>query len=497
MFEVQRHSTGYPDYSQHYKREPLQSRRLFSDAHFAEQYQQHHSFTYHHQPGYHIPRSALYPVPSGSHRSCSSSSAKRSKNVHKLAIATHTLPPACPPPAKPLPIPPRPSASPLQQYPYPDHIASQYHHAPPQYRSQSNTQPSRTAYPSPATTPQTPETVAERHLRTSSLQAVFASRYQIGQELGSGGFGFVCSATRKADGQEVAVKFILKTKVPAQGWAWDPECGVIPMEVFMLKNIKHQNIITFLDFYEDTTFFYLVTELHGAPWTSSRTDRPSLPSALSLPSPITPHGFPSIGTSTPPSGGLVTSCAPASPPLSPVMPKLTRRPSMDLFECIEQHDRLTEDQARKVFRQIISAIQYLHSLGVVHRDIKDENILVDSDFRVKIVDFGSAAYIPQLPGGKLFDRFLGTIQYAAPEILRGEKYRGPEAEIWALGCCLYIMLNGEVPFSTPAQAAQQPYSEPKHSLSAECRELLDAMLEKKASVRATILDVASHPWLVM
>ncbi|KAJ3003584.1 hypothetical protein HKX48_001695 [Thoreauomyces humboldtii] len=354
--------------------------------------------------------------------------------------------------------------------------------------------------------------MAARYLTKHQIHSVFASRYTIAQELGSGGFGFVCSAVSLLDGQEVAVKFILKSKVPAQGWARDSELGVVPMEVFMLKNISHSNIISYIDFYEDMTFFYLVTELHGAPWTSSRSDlhTQSLPPQLlqpsdHLPSPVTPGNFFAEELRSGP-GGLVSSSlgspmstgarSPASPPTSPLMvPKLSRRPSMDLFECIEQHDRLSESQARFVFGQIISAIRHLHALGVVHRDIKDENILVNEEFHVKLVDFGSAAFIPQPPTGKLFERFLGTIQYASPEILKGEKYRGPEAEVWALGCCLYIMLNGEVPFTTPSQAAQHAYTFPKHRLSSQCVSLLDAMLDKNPRRRATILDVASHPWL--
>ncbi|KAJ3176841.1 hypothetical protein HDU87_004772 [Geranomyces variabilis] len=357
--------------------------------------------------------------------------------------------------------------------------------------------------------------MAARYLSRHPIHAGFASRYTIGQELGSGGFGFVCSALCHDTNQEVAVKFILKSKVPAQGWARDSELGVVPMEVFMLKNISHENVIKYVDFYEDMTFFYLVTELHGAPWTSSRTDlhTQSLPAALEtlqqtlLPSPITPSTFNNefqqpratpgglvcsspITPATPRSPATATGQLPPQPP-----PRLTRRPSMDLFECIEQHDRLTEPQARCVFGQIVSAVAHLHSLGVVHRDIKDENILVDEDFHVKLVDFGSAAFIPQPPAGKLFDRFLGTIQYASPEILRGEKYRGPEAEVWALGCCLYIMLNGGVPFTTPQQAATQAYTFPKQGLSRECLDLLDAMLNKKASRRPSVMEVVNHPWL--
>ncbi|KAI8825061.1 kinase-like domain-containing protein [Fimicolochytrium jonesii] len=439
-------------------------------------------------------------------------------------VSTHNLPPPCPPPNRPLP--PRPVAIPSPSHSHPSsHSYSQHHHgnghqphgAGHLKRHAQPGQPLRAqqnnAYPSPEGIPNVqPASMAARYLTRHQIHPVFAERYTLGQELGSGGFGFVCSAVSHNDKREVACKFILKSKVPAQGWARDSELGVVPMEVFMLKNIGHDNIIKFIDFYEDITFFYLVTEMHGAPWTSSRTElqtqslpsqllsSPSTQSASHIPSPNTPgmgaQFFTQQEETRQGPGGLVSSSkSPASPPLSPVMaPKLSRRPSMDLFECIEQHDRLTEPQARFVFRQIISAVQYLHTLGVVHRDIKDENILVNENFHVKLIDFGSAAFIPP-PAGKLFDRFLGTIQYASPEILRGEKYRGPEAEIWALGCCLYIMLNGEVPFTTPAQAAEHAYTFPKHRLSPSCIDLLDSMLAKKSSRRATVNEVASHPWL--
>ncbi|KAJ3163470.1 hypothetical protein HDU86_000049 [Geranomyces michiganensis] len=504
----------------------------------------------------------------------------RSNKPAHLVVTTSNLPPAHPPPNRPLP--PRPVPVPgaatatssasttshrdssLQQQQRQRLAVKNRAAAAATSASASASAAAAAAYPSPdnCLPVAQPASMAARYLSRHPIHAGFASRYTIGQELGSGGFGFVCSALCHETNREVAVKFILKSKVPAQGWARDSELGVVPMEVFMLKNISHENVIKFVDFFEDMTFFYLVTELHGAPWTSSRTElhTQSLPAALEtlqqtlLPSPVTPSTFGSSSKNNhsefqqqpqqhqvpPPRatpGGLVcsspiTPATPRSPTAPPTPlsatpffcsqqqqqqqqqrqqqqqqhphehqhhhqppPRLTRRPSMDLFECIEQHDRLTEPQARCVFGQIVSAVAHLHSLGVVHRDIKDENILVDEDFHVKLVDFGSAAFIPQPPAGKLFDRFLGTIQYASPEILRGEKYRGPEAEVWALGCCLYIMLNGGVPFTTPQQAATQAYTFPKQGLSRECLDLLDAMLHKKASRRPTVSEVVNHPWL--
>jgi serine/threonine protein kinase len=76
---------------------------------------------------------------------------------------------------------------------------------------------------------------------------------------------------------------------------------------------------------------------------------------------------------------------PSSPP-TPSRPDFTRRPSHDLFECIEQseHKRLSEDQARHVFSQVVDAVHYLDSQGVTHRDIKDENLVIDKDLNVAI-----------------------------------------------------------------------------------------------------------------
>ncbi|KAF9087983.1 hypothetical protein BGX27_002815 [Mortierella sp. AM989] len=387
--------------------------------------------------------------------------------------------------------------------------------------------PTDTSLRSPLTPPPTPIisdngcngqdklTVSARHLHHHALQPEFLAEYSLGDELGSGGFGFVVSATRKLDHKEVAVKFIFRDKVPVHGWAKDPELGIIPMEIYVLRNVQHTNIIGFLNAYQDFKFFYLVMELHGTPWSASNpllnknngaNNNTSMIEAManatlsqrgsgstSTSSSISSTSFQSTSTSDS-SISLSHSGSESDLYVEPPKPSLlVRRTSCDLFECIEHHSKFSESQARMIFKQIVECVDYLNSRGICHRDIKDENIVIDNDFKVKLIDFGSAVVIPR-PQGKLFDRFYGTINYASPEILKGEKYRAEAAEIWSLGILLYTILYGEVPFNDPVQAISGPYITPRVRSSPECQHLLNWMLAKCPERRATIEDVVSHPW---
>ncbi|KAJ3025258.1 UNVERIFIED_CONTAM: hypothetical protein HDU68_007328, partial [Siphonaria sp. JEL0065] len=373
--------------------------------------------------------------------------------------------------------------------------------------------------------------------------------------LGSGGFGFVTTAVRKLDAIEVAVKFILKEKVPANAWARDPVLGIVPTEVYILKNVSHPNVIKYLDYFEDNMYLYLVTELHGGSWgpyttsgvsgVSTATSLSSAQSATTLAttrkngtgmsptvsmasststldscdtlfpmdsgsrrgsvvesnncgnssssSSSSSNGGNFNGTGTTVSGCSVTVGGGSGVGFTP----LERRNSCDLFECIEYYQRFTEEQARHVFKQIVSAVSYLESNRIIHRDIKDENILIDREFNVKLIDFGSATVLDR--NGRVVDGlFLGTLQYAAPEILSGRPSHGSECEVWSLGCCLYIMLAGEAPFESPKDVIQldRPLAPRNVVLSHGVSSLIMWMLEKDPKKRATVRDVLRHPWVV-
>ncbi|KAJ3129435.1 hypothetical protein HK100_008633 [Physocladia obscura] len=319
--------------------------------------------------------------------------------------------------------------------------------------------------------------------------------------LGSGGFGFVTSAIRKSDGVEVAVKFILREKVPAKAWVRDPVLGVIPIEVYILKHVHHKNIIKFLDYFSDNIYLYLITELHGGAWctpnsVSTFSCASSTSTIGSIPQLKSPTVSLASSNSTLNSGEVLFQHASGGCGIVRGTP-LERRSSCDLFECIEFYQRFTEDQARKVFVQIVSAIAYLTSINIIHQDIKDENILIDKDFNVKLIDFGSATIFSNfISNGD--SMFLGTLQYAAPEILTGKVFRGIECEVWSLGCCLYIMLAGEAPFESLNDVVRlsAPLAPRNTILSSNVSNLIRWMLEKDPRKRATIKDIMRHPWVV-
>ncbi|KAM7076531.1 maternal embryonic leucine zipper kinase isoform 10-T14 [Ciconia maguari] len=120
-------------------------------------------------------------------------------------------------------------------------------------------------------------------------------------------------------------------------------------------------------------------------------------------------------------------------------------PGGELFDYIISKDRLSEEEARVFFRQIVSAIAYVHSQGYAHRDLKPENLLIDEEHNLKLIDFGLCAK----PKGGLdyhLNTCCGSPAYAAPELIQGKAYIGSEADIWSMGVLLYALLCGFLPF---------------------------------------------------
>lgn len=115
----------------------------------------------------------------------------------------------------------------------------------------------------------------------------------------------------------------------------------------------------------------------------------------------------------------------------------------ELFDYLVEKSRLSEDETRVIFGQLCLAVAYLHEAGIVHRDLKLENVLLDEHCRIKLGDFG---FTREYDRNALMETFCGTTGYAAPEMLQRKKYQGPEVDVWSLGIILYCLLTGTLPF---------------------------------------------------
>ncbi|KAM7257388.1 hypothetical protein ACFE04_013129 [Oxalis oulophora] len=120
------------------------------------------------------------------------------------------------------------------------------------------------------------------------------------------------------------------------------------------------------------------------------------------------------------------------------------RPSHDLYNMIVTNGTLSESVAKTIMVQLMAAVDHIHRLNVVHRDIKPDNILFDNDNNVKLTDFGSAVF--NIEGESTMSGVVGTPYYVAPEVLAGKEY-GEKVDVWSCGVVLYVMLAGFPPFN--------------------------------------------------
>jgi protein-serine/threonine kinase len=177
------------------------------------------------------------------------------------------------------------------------------------------------------------------------------SDFVILEEMGQGAYGQVkLSRYKLPPSNKVVLKYVTKKRILVDTWTRDRRLGTVPLEIHVLDylgrdGLKHPNIVEMTDFFEDHINYYIE---------------------------MVPHGL----------------------------------PGMDLFDYIEMRTTMTEDECRHIFLQVVAAVHHLHTKAlVVHRDIKDENVILDGENKVKLIDFGSAAYIKNGP----FDVFVGTI----------------------------------------------------------------------------------------
>uniref|UniRef100_A0AC35UAV3 Protein kinase domain-containing protein n=1 Tax=Rhabditophanes sp. KR3021 TaxID=114890 RepID=A0AC35UAV3_9BILA len=261
--------------------------------------------------------------------------------------------------------------------------------------------------------------------------AKFKKNYILQKEAGRGGFGILYAAIRISDEAPVAVKFVERRHIRDWGKLNEER---VPLEICMLaKCSKIEGVIKLLDWYSLPEGYLIVME------------RPT--------------------------------------------------PCMDLFDFIKQQHHLDEDISKFLFKQIVTTIFDLADRKILHRDIKDENIVIDLiSGETRLVDFGAATLLKK----SRYSDFQGTKLYCPPEWFLKSIYMGKEAAVWSLGVLLYNMLNGRLPFRnekdicTSHMLGPLPYY---NSLSEEVRDLIEKCLRFDMQSRASIEDILRHPWL--
>ena len=255
-------------------------------------------------------------------------------------------------------------------------------------------------------------------------------KYIVGNVLGKGGFATVYAGVRIEGGAPVAIKKVEKNKIT--DWSF-LNGKKVPIELKLLNSVEGvEGVIKLLDFYERHDSFIYVME------------RPN-------------------------------DCK-------------------DLFDFISESEKkyLEESLAKNFFHQIVSIVVSCHKKGVFHRDIKDENILVDiNSGKLKLIDFGSGVLMDD--ENQIYTEFIGTGVYAPPEWYMKRKYKGGSATVWSLGILLYVMVCGDIPWERKNEicVADLIFN---RELSSECKDLISCCLTRAIDRRIDINKILHHPW---
>jgi BR serine/threonine kinase len=164
-----------------------------------------------------------------------------------------------------------------------------------------------------------------------------------------------------------------------------------------------------------------------------------------------------------------------------------------LLDMLNKYGALPEECAKYIFEEIVSGLEYLHSRGISHGDIKLENIICSDDMKVKLIDFGFSSE------ESIQIKYRGSIDYCAPEILSMIPFKGEKADMWSVGVCLFAMIVGSLPFheeeadNTIGRVKRRDLKIPE-IVSKEAKHVIESLLKLQPESRLTAMEVLYEEW---
>ncbi|CAF89110.1 unnamed protein product, partial [Tetraodon nigroviridis] len=282
----------------------------------------------------------------------------------------------------------------------------------------------------------------------------FEKLYQVGSVLGSGGFGTVYAGTRTSDGAPVAVKHVAKERVS--------EWGELVRPATRSSSVRAPA----------EALIACACACAGRRLPGPHGDRAAAEGG---------HRLPRRG----PDAGLVRARGRLRDRDG------AAREGPGPVRLHHRERRAARRAGARLFAQVLEAVRHCHACGVVHRDIKDENILLDlRSAETTLIDFGSGALLRDTP----YTDFDGTRVYSPPEWIQQRRYHGRPAAVWSLGVLLYDMVCGDVPFEQDQEitAGRLLF---RRRLSSDCQQLIRWCLAQRPADRPSLEDIGQHPWL--
>lgn len=260
----------------------------------------------------------------------------------------------------------------------------------------------------------------------------FTDVYDLGKMLDKGAFGEVHECVQITTGNNRAVKILKKDKMDTA------EQELMINEVNILKNLDHPNIVQIYEYFEDATYFFIVTELVQ--------------------------------------GG-------------------------QLFDEVTRRGKFNERDAATVIKQLLSAVSYCHKNNICHRDIKPENVLLDVDKQfdqIKIVDFGSAKTLTN----ERMKELHGTCYYVAPEVLTQNYGKecdlwsiGVITYLLLSGTCPFRGATNEDILKAVAKGKYNFQHNAFSKVSMNGQQFISKLLQMNPAKRITAIDALQHPWI--